>query len=650
MNRSILCVAFLSCAAPENPPAIMIQPIQPDSLPTAQPQATPAPRPYDLISVWGGSAEDIYVLGNGPDNAIFHSVDGGETWQKQALPSQDVSLWEVWGRSSKEVYLSGKQGRDRQINLTLQSTDGGASWREVQPKDGVFSQDLPDLYDLSWSPNKAIKGDPKHWPQANKGELWREKPSFLSLPYDSMSHTIQSVWGDGHGEIWVTGAPTTYHSKDAGRSWTIKESGYAFSLWGNSASELYSLQEGIVARSLDRGVTWQEAPLGVHANEIWGSGEATYIVGEEGTILQSKDKGASWQRLESQTKSALISVWGSDANNIFAVGAGETIIHSADQGRSWQERSLVAHQKPSKEIQQGVSLGIYYEKPGRTYEPMIDEIAALGADHIELLVHIWQMGQAANDVYQWPKLTISDKRLAEVIGYAQKKGLKVFLYPLLNIAGHGGWRGTITPKDWKKWWSSYQKIILHYATIAEATGVTLFSIGSEMSSAESHSEQWVTLIQETRKVFSGEIVYAANWDRYASLSFDEHLDYVGIDAYFPLTNKNNPSYEELLASWTRYKGEIISWQKKSGKPFLITELGYRSRDGANQHPWDYGASGAIDLEEQLLCYRAFRAAWQDEPLMRGVYLWAWSSGGKQDKGYSPRGKPAEAEIKDWFSL
>jgi hypothetical protein len=303
------------------------------------------------------------------------------------------------------------------------------------------------------------------------------------------------------------------------------------------------------------------------------------------------------------------------------------------------------------EFQKGVSLRIYTESKNRTYEQMLDEIAALGADHVELIVLWWQSSLRSNQIEPSSRFTITDKRLLAVVAYAHKIGLKVFLYPCIDIYNHGGWRGEVAPKDWEEWWRSYQRFIMHYAKLSQQSGVELFAVGSEMSSAEAMHDHWVSLIGEVRKVFTGSLVYAANWDKYQSISFEEHVDYIGIDAYFPLSARVDPTYEELVLAWKSVQKEILAWQRKSGRPFLFTEIGYASQDGANQQPWVYSAAPPVDLEEQLLCYQAFREVWSMEPSLHGIYIWTWSKpGGKSDKSYTPRGKLAEEELRKWFSV
>jgi hypothetical protein len=83
---------------------------------------------------------------------------------------------------------------------------------------------------------------------------------------------------------------------------------------------------------------------------------------------------------------------------------------------------------------------------------------------------------------------------------------------------------------------------------------------------------------------------------------------------------------------------------------LFTEVGYYSELGTNIYPWDYTRNKPISLEEQRRCYQAFADVWSESPELNGVFFWNWfGPGGKLDKGYTPRGKPAECVLREWFA-
>ena len=74
-----------------------------------------------------------------------------------------------------------------------------------------------------------------------------------------------------------------------------------------------------------------------------------------------------------------------------------------------------------------------------------------------------------------------------------------------------------------------------------------------------------------------------------------------------------------------------------------------SQVGAATHPWDYTRPDPVDLEEQYRCYRAVYEVWRDQPYLGGIFWWNWfGAGGPKDTYYTPRSKPAEKVVREWF--
>jgi hypothetical protein len=154
-----------------------------------------------------------------------------------------------------------------------------------------------------------------------------------------------------------------------------------------------------------------------------------------------------------------------------------------------------------------------------------------------------------------------------------------------------------------------------------------------------------------RAIFPGALVYSANWDHYQDARLYELVDEIGMVGYFNLREKDGPSDVEALAGrWRALRAQIEGWLGGRGKPFVITELGYRSRAGSSASPWDEGPGGSVDLDEQRRGFAAFRRAWLDPGapavLLEGVYVWNWYGfGGPASVSYTPRGKPALDEVR-----
>ena len=96
--------------------------------------------------------------------------------------------------------------------------------------------------------------------------------------------------------------------------------------------------------------------------------------------------------------------------------------------------------------------------------------------------------------------------------------------------------------------------IMHYARLAESAKVEAFCIGLELKHAvKERAAFWDGLIAQVRKVYSGKITYAANWDNFHNIPFWIKLDFIGINAYFPLSQENQPTSSELYDAWEEQK-------------------------------------------------------------------------------------------------
>ena len=274
------------------------------------------------------------------------------------------------------------------------------------------------------------------------------------------------------------------------------------------------------------------------------------------------------------------------------------------------------------------------------------------------IIPTWYQEEYNSTYMEETEKTPSDSSLKHAIEKAHEYGMSVMLKPHIDLKSHqGSCRSDIgfqKEEDWQAWFNNYEKFITHYAKIAEKENVEFFCVGTELSFAAQKTDAWKDqIIPAVRKAFSGQLTYAANWDEYNKVNFWESLDYAGIDAYFPLSNKTDPSLEELKAGWTKWIADIQAWHGKTQKPVIFTECGYPSADTAAMKPWEEAVSGSANTKIQANCYRAtFETVW-DKPWFFGIYWWAWNtytgSGGPTNRGFTPQNKLALNYIKNWYS-
>ena len=247
----------------------------------------------------------------------------------------------------------------------------------------------------------------------------------------------------------------------------------------------------------------------------------------------------------------------------------------------------------------------------------------------------------------------------QYIGLLKKNGVRIMLKPQIWI-WRGEYTGTLQMKseeDWKTLEASYKKFILSYAKLAEETQVSIFCIGTELEQfVKNRPEYWKKLIGEIRKEYSGKLTYAANWDEYPRVPFWEQLDYIGIDAYFPLSEEKSPTIEQLKKGWQKWKTAISTLADQKQKPVLFTEYGYRSMDYTAKKPWlvDHNEE-KVNLEAQVNATKAIFEEFWDEDWFAGGYVWKWfirhkEVGGGKDNRFTPQNKPAQDIISAHYKM
>ncbi len=258
--------------------------------------------------------------------------------------------------------------------------------------------------------------------------------------------------------------------------------------------------------------------------------------------------------------------------------------------------------------------------------------------------------------------TPTDASVTRLIRLAHHQGMRVFLNPFVNSMQGSGWQAQFHPRLVAAWFASYDHYLAHYAALAQKDHADLFAIGDEFDTLDNvpaYEHYWAKAIATTRRYYQGPVTYGADYPHYQAVTFWKLLDDVGIDAYFPLSAAPNPSLPELVANWNRIADQIALWRTSAGlskKPFLITELGYPSEDGAAATPGTWYPHDPVNLGLQQRLYQAtFQSVWQ-RPWVKGIMWFWWANpsnpdwkGGPGDNGYTLRGKPAEAVLTYYFA-
>ena len=247
--------------------------------------------------------------------------------------------------------------------------------------------------------------------------------------------------------------------------------------------------------------------------------------------------------------------------------------------------------------------------------------------------------------------------VTETIYRAHTAGLKVMLKPQVFVPGD--WPGGLdfTDAEWELWEADYTRYLMPFVEIADSIGVEMICIGTEFTKSETQREQyWRDLIARIRVAYDGELTYAANWDTYRNTPFWDALDYIGVDAYFPLSEAAAPSVDTLLQAWRPYALQMAALSERVQKPILFTEWGYLSVKQAAWRTWELEANvreRSIDEQAQAQAYEAIFRMYGAQPWWRGGFVWKWFPNGRGGEGYNerdytPQGKAAEAVLRRWY--
>ena len=336
----------------------------------------------------------------------------------------------------------------------------------------------------------------------------------------------------------------------------------------------------------------------------------------------------------------------------------------------------------------------------------MDMAVEAGVNALEFMVTWYALdGVSSTSFYPAPAssplATVSDADLTALFKYAkQKHNLVVaftpFLDPICNDPTEGCesyWRGSLcqafNTSQYDQFFASYSAIILKYARLAEESGaVDEYFISHELATCIKNAPDhyWITLLEATRKVFSGKLAVALNWGPFTSSNPEiipawlSKLDFLGLDCYYfnqaartlpPSRPWELPTREQLLAGWTTtpmvgslsWVEAIANYSHALGDISIVcTEVGYQSKPKPWLNPAGTSSLDTRDCTVQSLCvstasqalsYEVLFSALYPQKWFEGFYLWLWrsdpSAGGPSDDSFGGSGKPETLAVLDrWW--
>ncbi len=305
--------------------------------------------------------------------------------------------------------------------------------------------------------------------------------------------------------------------------------------------------------------------------------------------------------------------------------------------------------------------GVTFVAPSRPFsrDPAVD-VEQMGAGWLAVVPYGFTPADESTVWYnhsrQWWGETIPG--IIQTVKYGHNAGLKIMLKP--QIWARHKWSGEIeyhSENSWNQWESAYRNYILEMAHTADSMNVEMLCIGTELKkSVEIRPLFWAQLIDQIRRIYKGQLTYAANWDSYEAFPFWNEMDYIGINAYFPLSDARHPTRVELIQAWSPIIKKIESLHQRTDKPVLFTEFGYLSTDFNAHNTWEKEKiieELPVNEAAQSLAIDVLFDCFYPKKWWSGGFIWKWYPPGyrvrNQARDYTVQNKEAEEILSIWYN-
>ncbi len=289
----------------------------------------------------------------------------------------------------------------------------------------------------------------------------------------------------------------------------------------------------------------------------------------------------------------------------------------------------------------------------------LERVKGLGANAVSVVSYGYAP-EAAGDrilfVHRSPR-SETDEGIVRALADARTLGMTALIQPRLWVGGGGG-VGDIAMADergWHAWFESYRRFIVHQAVVAEASGVTLFCVGSDLQKTETREKEWRNVVFAVRLATGAPLLYAADGAAGANrITFWDVLDAIGVDFFDPLSKADKLTDAALDESVRRAARPIADAAQRAGKSVIFTEVGYPAVRSAWTAPRGETAGRTADGEDAARTIAAVSRVLAKESWWKGVYWWEVFSDGKPaapgERGFNVLGTPAEKAVEQAFRL
>jgi hypothetical protein len=287
----------------------------------------------------------------------------------------------------------------------------------------------------------------------------------------------------------------------------------------------------------------------------------------------------------------------------------------------------------------------------------LERVKALSANSVSIVPYGYAR-EAGSDrilfVHRSPR-SETDEGIVRALTDARALGMTTLVQPRLWVGGGAG-VGDIAMADdraWHAWFDSYRKFLVHQAVVAEASGVTLFCVGSDLQKTETREKEWRDTVFAARLATGAPVLYAADGAAGANrITFWDVLDAIGVDFFDSLSKVEKLTDPALDDAVRRAARPLAELSQRAGKSVIFTEVGYPAVRAAWIAPRDDASTRPASAEDAARTIAAVSRVLAKESWWKGVYWWEVFSDGKPaapgERGFNFLGTPAEKAIEQAF--
>jgi photosystem II stability/assembly factor-like uncharacterized protein len=273
---------------------------------------------------------------------VFHTRDGGATWERQDAGTRRPLL-AVACVDTRTAWIAGKAG------IVLGTTDGGATWAPAT------TGSTHHLFTLAFPTAARGHGAGDFGAMVHTedgGRTWTASrvPPEVRLPAEAVDSGVEpgdvNLYALSYADpeaAWLVGEfGTVLTSSDGGVAWRQQPSTVESTLFGVHFADRrrgWAVgADGVILRTQDGGETWVRQPGAPPERalfDVFVRGDNGFVVGDSGTVLRSRDAGATWEPEPMPIQLAarwLRSIWLADDAQGLAVGA-EGLVFRLSGGR-----------------------------------------------------------------------------------------------------------------------------------------------------------------------------------------------------------------------------------------------------------------------------------------------------------------------------